>query len=124
MIYDTFFLSPAQMYEFELHQVAQELVEIFAEMVFCHGYVHGDPHPGNILVHKHPGRKSPNFDIVLLDHGLYRDFDESFRLSYCRLWRAIVLLDSDELQEAGRQLGAGEFTRYLPIIFTGRGMGR
>jgi predicted unusual protein kinase regulating ubiquinone biosynthesis (AarF/ABC1/UbiB family) len=61
---------------------------------------------------------------VLLDHGLYRDFDESFRLSYCRLWRAIVLLDSDELQEAGRQLGAGEFTRYLPIIFTGRGMGR
>ncbi|KAH8932477.1 hypothetical protein BDL97_19G074400 [Sphagnum fallax] len=104
-------------------QVAQELVEIFAEMVFCHGYVHGDPHPGNILVHKHPGRKSPNFDIVLLDHGLYRDFDESFRLSYCRLWRAIVLLDSDELQEAGRQLGAGEFTRYLPIIFTGRGMG-
>jgi aarF domain-containing kinase len=60
---------------------------------------------------------------VLLDHGLYRDFDESFRLSYCRLWRAIVLLDSDELQEAGRQLGAGEFTRYLPIIFTGRGMG-
>ncbi len=63
MIYDTFFLSPAHMYEFELHQVAQELVEVFAEMVFCHGYVHGDPHPGNILVHKHPGRKSPNFDI-------------------------------------------------------------
>lgn len=25
-------------------------MEIFAEMIFVHGFVHGDPHPGNILV--------------------------------------------------------------------------
>lgn len=31
-------------------------------------YVHSDPHPGNILVHKN---KSGGTDIVLLDHGLY-----------------------------------------------------
>lgn len=31
-------------------------------------YVHSDPHPGNILVHKN---KKGGTDIVLLDHGLY-----------------------------------------------------
>lgn len=31
-------------------QVARVLLEVFAEMIFCYGYVHGDPHPGNILV--------------------------------------------------------------------------
>lgn len=31
-------------------QVAKALIELFGEMVFVHGFVHGDPHPGNILV--------------------------------------------------------------------------
>lgn len=31
-------------------KVARALVEVFAEMIFVHGFVHGDPHPGNILV--------------------------------------------------------------------------
>lgn len=26
------------------------LLEVFAEMIFIHGFLHGDPHPGNILV--------------------------------------------------------------------------
>lgn len=31
-------------------QVAKSLMDIFAQMIFVHGFVHGDPHPGNILV--------------------------------------------------------------------------
>jgi aarF domain-containing kinase len=31
-------------------QVAKALIELFGEMIFVHGFVHGDPHPGNILV--------------------------------------------------------------------------
>lgn len=31
-------------------QVARALIELFGEMIFVHGFVHGDPHPGNILV--------------------------------------------------------------------------
>ncbi|XP_031738408.1 aarF domain-containing protein kinase 1 isoform X3 [Cucumis sativus] len=34
----------------EPSKVAKALVEVFAEMVFVHGFLHGDPHPGNILV--------------------------------------------------------------------------
>lgn len=33
-----------------LLKVAKVLVEVFAEMIFIHGFLHGDPHPGNILV--------------------------------------------------------------------------
>ena len=37
------------------------------------GFVHGDPHPGNVFV-----RSSPKGDaeIVLLDHGLYMHVEE------------------------------------------------
>lgn len=45
-------------------QVAELLVEVFAEMVFCHGFVHGDPHPGNILVRpREQSRGKRNFDL-------------------------------------------------------------
>ena len=40
---------------------------MYADMIFKHGYVHCDPHPGNVLVRKNKGRD----EIVLLDHGLY-----------------------------------------------------
>ena len=31
-------------------RVARTLAEVFGEMIFVHGRIHGDPHPGNILV--------------------------------------------------------------------------
>lgn len=37
-------------------------------MIFKRGFVHSDPHPGNILVKKNASGK---VEIVLLDHGLY-----------------------------------------------------
>lgn len=34
---------------------ALQLLKAFAEMIFVHGTIHGDPHGGNILVRPHPG---------------------------------------------------------------------
>lgn len=49
-------------------EVSDKLGLLYAEMIFHKGYVHSDPHPGNILVNKlHNGEAS----IILLDHGLY-----------------------------------------------------
>lgn len=44
-------------------------------MIFKHGFVHCDAHPGNILIRKHPRGYDPkqHYQIVLLDHGLYRN---------------------------------------------------
>ncbi|KAB1211359.1 putative aarF domain-containing protein kinase 1 [Morella rubra] len=98
-------------------KVANALVEVFAEMIFIHGFVHGDPHPGNILVSPE-GRKG--FSLVILDHGIYKQLDEGFRLDYCELWKALILLDPNKIQELGERFGVGTYSRYFPLIFTGR----
>ncbi|TXG49189.1 hypothetical protein EZV62_025064 [Acer yangbiense] len=98
-------------------KVAKALVEVFAEMIFVHGFVHGDPHPGNILVSP---EGQNGFSLVLLDHGTYRTLDEAFRVNYCQLWKALILLDSNKIQHLGEQFGVGKYSIYFPLIFTGR----
>ncbi|CAD5190536.1 unnamed protein product [Musa acuminata subsp. malaccensis] len=100
-------------------EVAKSLMDIFAQMIFVHGFVHGDPHPGNILVSRE-GRTG--FSIVLLDHGIYRELDERFRSDYCELWKALILLDSKKIQLLGKKFGVGKYSKYFPVIFTGRTM--
>ncbi|XP_059451679.1 uncharacterized protein LOC132182448 isoform X4 [Corylus avellana] len=98
-------------------KVAKALVEVFAEMIFIHGFLHGDPHPGNILVSPE-GRNG--FTLVLLDHGIYKQLDEGFRLDYCELWKALILLDPNKIQQLGEHFGVGKYAKYFPLIFTGR----
>jgi predicted unusual protein kinase regulating ubiquinone biosynthesis (AarF/ABC1/UbiB family) len=47
-------------------QVAELLIDVYAEQLFERGVFHADPHPGNLLVQ--PGSEGPV--LVLLDHGL------------------------------------------------------
>ncbi|KAG6779002.1 hypothetical protein POTOM_015366 [Populus tomentosa] len=102
-------------------KVAKALVEIFAEMIFVHGFVHGDPHPGNILV----SPEGPNgFTLVILDHGIYKQLDEGFRQDYCQLWKAMILQDTHKIQQLGKGLGVGKYAKYLPVIFLGRTINR
>lgn len=103
-------------------KVATLLVEVFAEMVFCHGHLHGDPHPGNVLIRKaaQPFPSGRDFELVLLDHGLYRELDEKFRLDFCHLWKALILCDERGVERWGQVLGAGKYSRYLPALFTSR----
>lgn len=49
-------------------EVSDKLGQLYSQMIFIEGFVHSDPHPGNILVHQQLGG---NTDIILLDHGLY-----------------------------------------------------
>ena len=68
------------------------LVQIFAKMIFEHGHIHCDAHPGNILVRPHPlNPKKPQ--IVLLDHGFYAKTSDDFRKSFCNLWHALCSFD-------------------------------
>lgn len=48
--------------------VANKIGQLYSNMIFINGFVHSDPHPGNILVHK---SKSGDNEVILLDHGLY-----------------------------------------------------
>lgn len=51
-------------------QISRNLGKMYSEMIFLNGFVHCDPHPGNVLVRKCP--RSNKTEIVLLDHGLYQ----------------------------------------------------
>ncbi|KAH6796972.1 Protein kinase superfamily protein [Perilla frutescens var. hirtella] len=98
-------------------EVANALVDVFAEMIFVHGFLHGDPHPGNILV---SSEGANGFSLVILDHGIYKQFSEEFRKNYCNLWEALIRLDSQKIQQLGETFGVGKYARYFPVIFTGR----
>ncbi|CAG8527790.1 8814_t:CDS:10 [Diversispora eburnea] len=52
------------------------------------GFVHADPHPGNVFVRPNPNN-SKNFQIVLIDHGLYVEESIVFRHQYCLLWKSV-----------------------------------
>ncbi|KAG9457631.1 hypothetical protein H6P81_002139 [Aristolochia fimbriata] len=98
-------------------KVAKALVEVFAEMIFVHGFLHGDPHPGNILVCPEGGTA---FSLVILDHGIYKELDDNFRLEFCELWKALILQDQQKIFQLGEKFGVGMYSRYFPVIFTGR----
>jgi hypothetical protein len=102
-------------------EVARVLCEVFSDMMFCHGFVHCDPHAGNIFVRRNPDpRVQRKEQIVLLDHGLYRELDDEFRKTYCDLWRAMLMRDNALLEDCGRRLNVGELAKYLPLLFTYR----
>lgn len=49
-------------------EVSDKLGKLYSQMIFISGFVHSDPHPGNIFVKNTP---AGNCEIILLDHGLY-----------------------------------------------------
>jgi len=57
-------------------------------MIFINGFVHCDPHPGNLLINPLPNKK--DFEIVLLDHGLYQSLSRTFRYNYANLWMSLL----------------------------------
>ena len=75
-------------------EVSAELAKIFNEMIFGDTPLHCDPHGGNIAIRKNNARRKPNFDIILYDHGLYRDIPKRLRRDYAELWLAVI--DADE----------------------------
>ncbi|EAL66661.1 hypothetical protein DDB_G0281799 [Dictyostelium discoideum AX4] len=87
--------------------------DIFAQQIFVHGFLHSDPHPGNLLVRKTPNGKP---DLVLLDHGLYKKIDENVRLDFCHLWKSLCLGDAKTSEFYAERLGAGIYAKHLGIL--------
>ena len=98
----------------------QTICEVFAQLIYVHGFVHCDPHPGNIMVRR---LSTGRHQVVLIDHGLYRKFDENFRVNFCGLFKAMVLQDQALLSKKAVALGIpDESASLLSILFVHRAM--
>ncbi|XP_008300864.1 putative aarF domain-containing protein kinase 5 isoform X2 [Stegastes partitus] len=97
----------------KLKDVADKLIRTFAEQIFYTGFIHADPHPGNVLVRRGPDNKA---ELVLLDHGLYEYLTEQDRESLCRLWRSIVLRDEQEMKKQSDALGVKQYFLFCEML--------
>lgn len=55
-------------------------------------------------------RKGPtgSTQLVLLDHGLYRQIHDDFRREYAALWRALILADKPGIKKHAEGMNAGD----------------
>jgi aarF domain-containing kinase len=111
-------------------EVSATLARIFNEMIFGNGApLHCDPHGGNIAIRKNDSRRrlrgGPNFDVILYDHGLYRDIPLELRRSYAKMWLAVIDGDVDRMRKYSREvagIGDDQFPIFASAI-TGRDFG-
>jgi predicted unusual protein kinase regulating ubiquinone biosynthesis (AarF/ABC1/UbiB family) len=94
-------------------QVVDILNRIFNEQIFKYRFVHCDPHPGNVLVRKTPDGKP---QVVLLDNGLYREYDYDFSVKYAGLWMAILRSDEAAMQQFSKELGVKEYRLFSSML--------
>nr|XP_030687772.1 uncharacterized aarF domain-containing protein kinase 1 isoform X5 [Globicephala melas] len=102
----------------DVNEISRHLGKMYSEMIFVNGFVHCDPHPGNVLVRKCPG--TGKVEIVLLDHGLYQVLTEEFRLDYCHLWQSLIWTDMKNVKKYSQRLGAGDLYPLFTCMLTAR----
>ncbi|XP_062037533.1 aarF domain-containing protein kinase 1 isoform X1 [Lepus europaeus] len=102
----------------DVNEISRHLGKMYSEMIFVNGFVHCDPHPGNVLVRKRPDTGRP--EIVLLDHGLYQVLTDEFRLDYCRLWQSLIWTDMKRVKTYSERLGAGDLYPLFACMLTAR----
>ncbi|GJJ72673.1 aarF domain-containing kinase [Entomortierella parvispora] len=109
-------------HDIKVSEVSKEMARTFSQMIYKDGFVHCDPHPGNLMIRPTPtGSSSPrNFEIILLDHGLYRELTPEFRLDYAHLWTAIIASDEKEIKYRALKLGGTDAYQLFSCILTGR----
>lgn len=103
-------------------EVSAALARIFNEMIFGDTPLHCDPHGGNIAIRKNASRREPNFDVILYDHGLYRDIPKQLKRNYAKLWLAVIEADEAQMRKyAGAVAGItdDQFPLFASAI-TGR----
>merc|ERR1719199_627562 len=88
-------------------RILTQLTEAFGRMILGAGFIHGDPHPGNIFVME-------GAPVALIDCGQVKQIPASYRL---RLAEALLLVS--EWQESG---GSAELARRAQEAMQGFGV--
>lgn len=99
-----------------LNEVDKKLVRCFSDQIFLTGFVHADPHPGNVFVRQGKDKKA---EIVLLDHGLYDRLKPSHRQYLCKLYKAIIMRNEDEMEKYSHLLGVTDYQIFASLVRQG-----
>ncbi|KAG9101983.1 methionine-synthesizing 5- methyltetrahydropteroyltriglutamate--homocysteine methyltransferase [Ceratobasidium sp. 370] len=80
------------------------LLDLIGAQVFVFGFLHADPHPGNVLVRPNP--QNPNVpQVALVDHGLYVTLSEKFKIEYAAVWRSLFVGDLETIENVAESWG-------------------
>jgi aarF domain-containing kinase len=71
-----------------MKHIGKTFSKVIIKMIHKYGFVHGDPHSGNLLVRK---LSSGRDQLVLLDHGLCQRLDTATREQYNWFWLGLIL---------------------------------
>ena len=83
-------------------RVLDTLLGAYAAQVFTHGFFHGDPHPGNLLVL--PGRDGA-FELCFVDFGIVQEVPEGFHAGVVALVSGILARDPERTAASLLELG-------------------
>lgn len=97
----------------DLADVDKKIFQAFSEQIFRSGFVHGDPHPGNVLIRQGKDKKA---EVVLLDHGLYETLPNDIREALCHFWEAIVLMDHDAMKKHAAKMNVKDYFKFAEIL--------
>lgn len=78
--------------------------------------------PGNVFIRpsKNPKNSRHNFDLVLLDHGLYRELSEDLRSNYAQLWTSLIKADEEGIRKYSYRVGGTDIYQLFACMLTGR----
>ncbi|ALX66157.1 ABC1 kinase family protein [Microbacterium sp. XT11] len=107
--------------------VAEVFAEVMFDQVFTHGFVHADPHPGNIFVTpvtpSDAGART--FRLTFIDFGMMAEVPAGLRSGLRSLVIAIAARDGRGMIEAARAIGVlmpttetADLERALTALFT------
>ncbi|KAG2049375.1 atypical/ABC1/ABC1-B protein kinase [Suillus hirtellus] len=105
-----------------MHAIMHTMVELFSAQMFDWGFVHCDPHPGNIIIRARPGSSSSSKTVlrdpqlVLLDHGLYVTIRPTVKRQYASLWRALLTSNWDTIRDVTESWGVGEAGLFASAV--------
>ena len=100
----------------DVSEMMKRVTQMYSEMIFNHGFIHCDPHPGNVLIRS--GRGGPQ--VILIDHGLYQTVDDEFRFNYSSLWKALIKGDLKAIRRAAKYLNVEDMFPLLSAMVSGR----
>lgn len=95
-----------------VYDVSRIICEAFSEQIYIHGFLHADPHPGNIIIRKVNGKPQ----VVIIDHGLYEILPDKTRKIWCEIWKYMVLNDEEKVKQKCKELGIDHYKVFVTMI--------